>query len=264
MKYFYTIAILLATQIPNFALDHYAQGDALYVWAPSGLNMRAEAKANAQKITKIPYAEQVIIVDRKLFEHPFSYTMAKGESLAGQEISWKVKGHWVKVEYKGESGYVFDAYLGQYPALSVQEEPKDAFDFSMMKEYGKQYWGGFAEEIKTTKLDYEAFNRDADKGRSGSVKMIFNNEAYVEEWNGSFSGGTNIFLAGASLPEAYHFFNMLTSYEQRNKASAEERKVDRIWLKKIDKDILFFQGETSEYSIRKVKGGVIISDQGGC
>ncbi|MEM6270364.1 MAG: SH3 domain-containing protein [Bacteroidota bacterium] len=72
-----------------------------YVLAESGLNLRASADPGSKRLTTLPYATQVILL----------------EDPPGKELTIEnLKGAMVKVDADGQYGYVFSGYLSQYPA----------------------------------------------------------------------------------------------------------------------------------------------------
>ena len=68
----------------------------LYVYAPSGLNLRAEPHAHSKVLEVVDYGEKVELLSRT-------------DSFP-EQMGW-VSGHWVKVSYEGSEGYLFDGYL---------------------------------------------------------------------------------------------------------------------------------------------------------
>lgn len=84
----------------------YKKGDVLHVFAKSGLNMRASTGTSGKKLLKIPFGSDVTIVTDNTPTVSFSVTELKG---------YKISGVWVKVDYKGQKGYVFDGYLSSMP-----------------------------------------------------------------------------------------------------------------------------------------------------
>ena len=81
----------------HFMKDHSTgQTRTYYVLAPSGLNLRKEAKANSEKLTNIPYGAQVELI-----------TKPEESSMLVDQIP----GGMAKVSYEGLIGYAFDGYL---------------------------------------------------------------------------------------------------------------------------------------------------------
>jgi len=76
----------------------------LYCHARSGLSMRSVADLNAEKDTLVRYGESVFLI--KTMDSTF---MVNG-----------LKGNWLKVKYADKLGYVFSAYLNEFP-IKVKE-----------------------------------------------------------------------------------------------------------------------------------------------
>ena len=99
-----TALVLFAMMITAFGLKaevtptFFAEGSQLFVVANSGLNMRETPDATSMTINTIPYGSLVTVM-------PFDQ-----ECVIIQEIEW-TRGSWIKVEYDGYEGYVFDGFL---------------------------------------------------------------------------------------------------------------------------------------------------------
>lgn len=247
-----------------FAIGDYSKGEALYIWATSGLNMRTAPDAKASKTANLPFGTRVIVIDKEVRSHPFRYTM-----VASEKASWAIDGHWVEVQFGDMMGYVFDGYLSKLPMITNGPAHHPYFEQDRIKDFGKTHWGGLKEETKTTRLDFEANQRDADKGRSSSYKLTFNNGAYYERVEESFSGYTSVFIKDISLEEAYLFFNAMTGFEFTQKEQKEQGGKslyhDKSHLSKVAKGELYFIGDgMSSVTIEAVDGGVLIQSGGGC
>lgn len=98
------------------AADSYQIGDTLYTWAPSGLNVRAEASASSSKVGKLQPGDRVVVLAKT--DIPYSLTAIKSPKVyedlyledRGQK-PYQLNGYWVKVTGPGFSGYVIDMYL---------------------------------------------------------------------------------------------------------------------------------------------------------
>ena len=212
MKVFILHLFLLLSVSSVFGIGEYSKGEHLYIWAASGLNLRAEPNAQAQKIINIPFGEKIEIIDNQIHAHPFSYAMARSNS-----TEWVVNGHWVQVAFQQHRGYVFDGYLSKLPPITNPSEKAPYLNLDLIKSYGKDHWEGLLEETKIATINFEDQQRDPDKGRSSSYKLTFKNGAYYESIEESFSGYINIFISNISIEEAYLFFNTLTGFERKQK-----------------------------------------------
>jgi hypothetical protein len=94
------VALLLALSKPSFSIQSYTAGQTLNVLATSGMNLRDAPKGTV--LQKIPYGSRVKTLQAKSSTNP--------ETIEG------IQGNWVKVDYNGTSGFVFDGFLSTLPA----------------------------------------------------------------------------------------------------------------------------------------------------
>lgn len=265
MKIFLITLLLLCTVSSSFAVGDYSTGDYLYNWAISGLNMRTKPDAKSSKIINISFGEKVKIVDDQPYSYPFRYTMVKSKN-PDSTVQWEIDGHWVKVEYLDQVGYVFDGYLSKLPVMTNAPEHNPYLSLELIKEYGEKNWGGLSEETTINTLNFEDKSRDPDKGHSSSYTLTFKNGAYYEDVEESFSGYVTLFVKDISLEEAYLIFNALTGFEYKLKVNGERENYGMgAHLTSQKEDELHFIGAgMTSINIKKVDGGVIIQLGGGC
>jgi len=110
------------------------QSRTYYVLAPSGLNLRKEAKASSQKLTNIPYGAQVELI-----------TVPEECSMLVDQIP----GGMAYISFDGLTGYAFDGYLSRFPApepgMLVEtyvEKIRDAGYETLFEEINRD-WGGY-------------------------------------------------------------------------------------------------------------------------
>jgi len=98
----------------------HAFGDSLFVWA-SSLNMRESPSPDAKVVGKVAYGSAVVIVDDEIGKVAYNYkavdawTSDYGEKFA----PFYLDGFWVKVNFDGTVGYVFDGYLSKVKTKSI-------------------------------------------------------------------------------------------------------------------------------------------------
>lgn len=95
----FVLSLVFSAQI--FA-NPFQEGDTPFVVAYSGLNLRASPTGYGEVLDVIDFGEQVRIVEGELLES------------SSTKIGW-VEGNWVKVEYDGYIGFVFDGFLNPMP-----------------------------------------------------------------------------------------------------------------------------------------------------
>lgn len=92
------IMCLLSPRV--LAIHNYGLGQPLNVLAPSGMNLRDAPRGNVLQL--IPYGAQIKTLQAKSYMH--------SERVEG------IKGNWVKVNYQGKTGFLFDGFLSSLPA----------------------------------------------------------------------------------------------------------------------------------------------------
>ncbi|MCP4138171.1 MAG: SH3 domain-containing protein [bacterium] len=102
---------------------YYKKGQALYVYALTGLNLRKKPESSGKKIATIPYGKKVRVL-----------TLTKKILTAGN-----IKGYWIEVSYKGKKGYIFDGFLSSLPAPKLN-------DAATVKKYAKKHGVAISEE----------------------------------------------------------------------------------------------------------------------
>lgn len=137
-----------------FAWKVYSPDEELYVWA-SNLRLRKQPNLNSKVITRIPYGTKVKVLERTpsrkdkvnvqfLDTAPQFYDNKsfQAKRQIGNHTTYSIRpkkgkivfprlfadGHWLKIEFGGKKGFVFDAYLSRLPALSPCEECPDRVD----------------------------------------------------------------------------------------------------------------------------------------
>ena len=81
--------------------DRESGAVSMYVSAPSGLVMRAEASKAGKKQGVIPYRTQVTVIEQS----------DKTMTIEG------TTGHWTRVEHDGQAGWVFGGFLSATPIV---------------------------------------------------------------------------------------------------------------------------------------------------
>lgn len=104
-----------------------------YVWAPSGLTLRATPDFKGAKLALLPYGTAVQITEYAQMDT--SYGELSGTSIEPKVIELPtitsdgitvatVHGSWAKATFDGKTGYLFDAYLSTMQPLKGAEEAK--------------------------------------------------------------------------------------------------------------------------------------------
>ena len=157
MKKKATVIILTAFLIGSFYNEIYSQdfyrfqANRNVVIAASGLNMRSLPNTKSTKLVNIPYGEKINII------HKDHYGLDTVYTIKTELAEHAVFGHWQKVQYKGYTGYVHNAFLTydkRYRTKPVPGTNEDyvllqpgydcADDFYNVNEY---FWYGYYQEV---------------------------------------------------------------------------------------------------------------------
>jgi len=112
----------------------YAIGDSIFVWA-SSLNMREGPSPKAKIVGKANYGSVVVIVDDTIGKVAYRYKALEKTSLQGGEKSkdFYLNGYWVKVNFDGTAGYVFDGYLSK-----IKTKSSGSDKFGLLESWAKK------------------------------------------------------------------------------------------------------------------------------
>lgn len=92
------------------------------VIAKTGLNLRSEPTVKSKMVTKLPFGVKVEFVDDK------SYGLDTLQLLEGKQRPTAIIGHWVKVSYNGNIGYVNNAYLYMNESYRKRDQHNHYYD----------------------------------------------------------------------------------------------------------------------------------------
>lgn len=166
------------------SIEPYSAGDALTIFAPSGLVLREEPSPSGKKIEVLPYGTQAEVMSEDLRTHAYTVTEMEG---------FDIEGYWVKVKAAGKEGYLFDGYLSHFPI------PKE-------DEFGSEYLA------RISKLSSTSSEAPADNPYLFSYLMnTYENGASFEEGYTEGGGFQKIMLptSSCSFAEAYLLANAL-------------------------------------------------------
>ena len=246
--------LLLTLGSSLFAQSPTLDAEIKYVWAKSGLTVRAEGKASGRKTAVLPYGTRVMVMEQyagdrvpvtvvEAFEFPFYGETAKSEAVLLDD-------HYVKVELTdGGEGYVYDGYLSSYPTPKAGEDNVEwlARIGGTPTRTEKQYDGMIRQE---TRYVYPAGILRVDQQFEGG------------------GGTTYVFPLGdrnEALLLADHLYNV---FEDLEKAAAsgdgEGNGYDDGLRYGSEEQREYFQGEMWGVEISVVGGVIVISSEGGC
>ncbi len=169
------VALLLVLSKQSFSIQSYTAGQTLNVLATSGMNLRDAPKGTV--LQKIPYGARIKTLQAKSTTNP--------ETIEG------IQGNWVKVEYNGAMGFVFDGFLSTLPAPEVNGAD--------LHSYAKKWMNPLSELIE---IDYHRFNMGPSVRATQLFKLKSDTVVYFSDVY--YEGGTQILsIPNVSLEEAY-------------------------------------------------------------
>lgn len=88
-----------------------------HVWAINGLNIRSAPNAKAAKIGAFKFGDSLLIEATTTF----TYREQFAPKPPGKKNAIYIESQWVKVNYKGQIGYIIDGYLLPIPCPNKKE-----------------------------------------------------------------------------------------------------------------------------------------------
>ena len=179
-----------------------AQQARLYVWAESGLHLRAQPDQKAQSLTILPYGTELEIApapqDTESFQIPFEFKNASCDK------EFQIRGAYIHVRANGLKGYVFSGYTGKLKP-PVQKLP-DYFEY-FTQQFGKPI--------------YSYTDSSAHPGQS--QWYYFPAGAVLNDWTQEGGRVTryHITLPAFSLNEAFILVNQIENIQCRMEGEGE-------------------------------------------
>ncbi|MEM9930486.1 MAG: hypothetical protein AAF840_11750 [Bacteroidota bacterium] len=226
-----------------------------YVWASSGLTMRAAGNADGEKMLVIPFGAAVQLTGnqgaalRVKAMDGVTYNV-EGEIQKGEP--YFMYGSYLEVIYQGKTGFVFNGYLGYYSPV-VKEADENGL-WGWLKTHGGQ---------PDTILN-GTYGESLYRGR-----MVIHYENGVTYSSSEYEGGgsmTITFPVG-SINSGFLFAQQFMGIDDAVKNKEENLANGYIYPELLQQDEngnLHFVGEMSETVITIVGDLLIISSSGGC
>ncbi len=161
-------------QLP--AINHYFEGDTLYVWAEGGLIIRDTNSISGKRIAVIPYGDKIEVLGSTLYSLPsdsIKFIEPWQDAFQQQYTGYYLKGRWVRIKFQGIYGYVFDGYLSHFPAPHRGEYGY----YEHLTLYLERVFGELNQHYQTGK-EYEL--KEKYYGQGVSFKNIGTKTAYVK------------------------------------------------------------------------------------
>jgi Bacterial SH3 domain len=144
-------AIIILFLIPMVLVAHqsrFSEGETIYVWAMSGLNMRKLPDAKSEKIASLPYGTKVTV-------QPNIGVIVAHE--VEEFKDFKVKGVWLLVKYGDKEGFVFDGYMSRLVAPEYYKKGIVSYFDNKIGNIGEKY------DVKEVKSEIDEDNSNSYK-----------------------------------------------------------------------------------------------------
>ncbi len=219
--------IRLSAETPPF----FTEGASVYVVAQSGLTLRELPDIKSRALEIINFGDVVTVL-----EQPDSITVTG-------KINW-VEGRWIKVDYDGVQGYVFDGYLSDLP---LPEYDFEICHMDLDLIYPLESWADRHLVIDTT-LIYES----KEKERRVTQYLTSDKKVLTFYENNTFTA--DLYISDIRIMDAYHLlYNMID-----NKRLQKEFKDQSIFITDADGLLTTIKINIDQpVKIRKLKSGRI-------
>lgn len=228
------LLLLILTTTTLFAQNGPTSSDK-YVWAKSGLTLRAEGNPEGKKLAVIPYGATVQLTGK--WGEDLSIEIIPERELDGKELPrWEMLGQFIGVRYGELKGYAFNGYISNY-----NPEP-----FSVDSLTGTTKPGA---SVVDTLHFFEL------PSEYGELSVLYDNGMTINNhWSRSGGGGTMV-VPNATLADGYllaaKWFN-LDDYDPNR------MEWENTYLISKTHDSLTFKQDLFEVTIKEYFGVVII------
>jgi hypothetical protein len=243
MRFFLIVTLFI------YALSSSAQ-DTLYVYAKSGLTMRATGSTAGEKVSVVPfgaavvttgrYSDSVSVAELAAVNHPDSKNPTKPLTL---------RAPYQEVTVAGETGFVFAGYLSRYAPDTTSSQ------------VNTRSWLHARKGMLDTLAD--------GRNRNAEIRMLVHAEGGICYRQGYVDGGTSatLILPSGTLNEGYLIANHLYDLEAYTHWEEPEMEgfYDSVYLlTDIKQNALVFSGYNGVVTITVVNGMVIIYQDWSC
>jgi len=198
------ILFLYALFTGRLCAQNYSVGDTLYVVAINGLNLRESPNLTAPKVAGLNNGEKVVTIESEKFIED------KIDGFHGQ---------WVRVHSIDSNldGFVFDAFISRYPALtqfaSIQGfidnnwNDHDLYSFlpKMLEEYTLKVFKPEGCEV------YYSNGSDGESNYSISIRQLNKNATLIKH-GASEGSGTELELLNPRISEVYYLIKNIVKF----------------------------------------------------
>lgn len=245
------ISLLLSFSFLAEAADVYATQ---YVWAKSGLTMRAGGSAAGARIMIIPFGAAVEVTDEtgefaRVTDLPGVSYSYDNETVTSD--AYVMESYYVLVNYQGKTGFVYAGYLSRFPPAENDEAGFHDWLSS---------WCGTPEETEQPQPFSDGI---------GHCQLVhYPNGVLVKNEQYEGGGSTTIVFPGGSLNDGYliaaKYLGVRHGLEELQQNLEEGPDMLPELLKIAEDGSLDFSGDMSSTVIRQVGGVLVIHASGGC
>ncbi len=236
MLFQFNVSAELCSSVPDLFAN-----DTLYVWAEGGLSLRLTDNIDSEKITVIPFGEEVQFLEygRKRNKYEVLFFEQKKDSVINSREykcnEYKQSGIWYKVRFGKVEGFAFSGYLSRYKtpfkaaATSISLYLEQNYKLISSNEFSKDY------DIIVKNLYYEqGISQLMRSEKGGEATFIFPN---------------------MTLEESLLLLRKQIEYSSINNKICLSKET------KLDGDrVLYFTNNTNwEISIKSISGTIVIS-----
>jgi len=192
----------------------------------SGLKIRSAPNLNGQVLTVIPFGERVEVI---------------GKSSIEERIEW-MSGNWIKVNYQGIEGYVFDGFVSKLPVPS--------FNFELTSDDSEVIYP----LISWTQYRFEE-NQKSDtliRNNTEVITQYYNGNVSLKREESQYHFKATLKMEHVEISEAYNLIRSMFLTKQERKAFDESSVFMTNELGKVEQIKI---GLESPINIQKLSNG---------
>ncbi|MFT5999192.1 MAG: hypothetical protein ACI81P_001649 [Neolewinella sp.] len=231
----YLLFLLLASTT-LFAQDGPTSSDK-YVWAESGLVLRAEGNSKGKKLAVIPYGARVKLTGA--WGDDLSVVVIPERTLEEEETpNWEMHGHYIGVSYEGQQGFAFSGYINGYDAM--------AFTFDTLTGSSK---------FRASVLDTLHYLHRPPGSGLGEISILYGNGITISNYQDQSGGGATMVIPNATLATGYLLAVKVFGLDHYT----PNMEWENAYLIRKTPDSLTFKRDGKEITIKEYFGVVIIT-----
>lgn len=235
----------------SLSINHYQVGDTLFVWATSGLVLRTEPDFKADKMGILPFGSTVICQNDKSYNNKTHQIEAvpsfTNEVSEDKQPAIILYGDFIKVDFKGKTGYLFDCYL------SSLKPPKITWNISGENKFIRE--GYIFSWLKDT---YPIASNDTIYSNEDEyeTRVVFKN-GIIQKLQVDKGGNETYIFPNHSFEEGFLIFNFFNQYESQIKLRKKHPSYN-YWETSYSSEKASFKSGICDYTIQSVYFDVVV------